>query len=155
MLVSSFNPAFTQITHAVGRLKKFQLVTSAIALSVVPISYVVLVMGAEPYSVFIVSITLTFITVFACMLLVKQIFEYSIKDYSRKVLFPAFIVTLLAPLLPFVIHWIMPQSFLRLVFVTIVSITCTCVLSYSVLLDNQEKEFIKSKFFEYVKKYRA
>lgn len=148
MLVSSFNPAFTQITHAVGRLKNFQIVTSIIALSVVPISYIVLKLGAEPYSVFVVSIFLTMITLFACMLLVKQIFNYSIRDYSRSVLLPSALISLFSPVLPLLIHILLPQSFLRLTLVTIVSIICTCILSYFLLLDFRERTFAKEQFYK-------
>ena len=152
MLFSSFNPAFTQVTHASGKLKKFQIITSIISLSVLPVSYVILKMGAEAYSVFIVSIVLTIISAFACMFLVKQVFRYSIRDYCFKVLLPALIITILSPIVPILISVLMPQSFIRLCIVIISSVICTCLWSYVILLDYKEKRFVIEKVSHFVKR---
>ena len=145
MLVSAFNPAFTQVIHATGNLKNFQVVTSIIALSVIPGAYFILSLGCDAYMVFIVSIIWQMITALVCMILVRKVFEYDVRDFIKTVILPSIFVALISPALPLLCIYYMPSSFIRLVVVSIVSIICTLSISYLCLLRVEEKVFIKRK----------
>lgn len=143
MLMSAFNPAFTQISHATGKVKLFQLATSALALLILPLSYFVLKTGAEPYSVFLVTIVMTLATLFVCMLVVKKIFPYSIREYCVQVLFPCLMVSVLVPVLPLLICYYMEPSFIRLLIVVGVCSILIIFLSYLIILRAKEREVVK------------
>ena len=154
MLASAFNPAFTQVSHATGRVKEFQLSTSFLALLILPLSYFVLKLGAEPYMVFVVTIIMTIITLFVCMLVVRKIFPYSIREYLTKVLGPCFLVIIISPLFPMMLSYYIQPSFGRLILTTMICTTCTLLLSYFIILQDKERLMVKEFLISYKNKFK-
>ena len=139
MVVSSLTTPISQVVHATGKLKVFQIVTSCVVCSIVPISWVVLKLGGDPVSVFWVSLIITIINQVVCVFLLKRVFQYSIRDYLTNVIFKCLLLTMLTFILPFVLHLIMPSSFIRLILVCIVEILIACVVAYFVAFNDSER----------------
>ena len=88
MLVTNFNPPVSQVVHATGKMKKYQIVTSIILTSMLPISWVFLHFGASPETVFGISLIISIINQIVCLIVLKGIFEYSIRKYLTDVMMP-------------------------------------------------------------------
>ena len=144
MVISSLHTPLTQIVHAVGRIKTFQLAISIIICSILPISWLCLKLGAEPTAVYWVSLIITILNQVICLFIVRALFPFSIKVYLRTVIIPCAIYSLICPILPLIPFYLMEESFLRLVTVVIVSIITSCVLSYFGVMDANERRMVKS-----------
>lgn len=70
---------------ATGRIKKFQLFVSSIALLNLPISYFALKFGATPEITMIVSIVLSYVLVFVRVFLLREMIGLPLKDYTSQI----------------------------------------------------------------------
>ena len=149
MLVSTFHTPMTQIVHATGKMKVFQITISCIICSIVPISWLFLKLGYGPNSTFIVSLILTIINIFASLTIVHSLFPFQYGEYFKKVLLPCVVATLFIPILPTIIRFLMNDSFWRLMLVGIADLISASVITYYFVLDKSEKrlvlDFIKKK----------
>lgn len=144
MLLGSLNVPVSQTIQAVGRIKDYQIAKVVIVTSVLPIAWFSLRMGGTAESVFYAMIFTSIIVQPISLILLHKVFEYSYTEYMKKVIFPCVMITILSPVLPFVISHIMTPSLLRLILVGGSSVI-SCILSvYLYALDKSEKEYINA-----------
>ena len=144
MVVSSLHTPLTQVVHAVGKMKAFQLTISIIICSILPISWVCLKLGADPTTVYWVSLIVSIINQVVCLFVVRAIFPFSIREYLRKVILPCVFFTILCPILPYLLYYFMPESFVRLLLVSLVTAIVAVSIVFVFILDEQERSVIKS-----------
>lgn len=142
MLFSSCNPPFTQVTHATGKMRNFHLITGLLTSLNIPISYVVLKLGATPIVVFVIAIVLTIISQVACVLIVRTYFAFGVLSYLKKVVIPCLIVTIIGPFVPLIISFSMSESFLRMVLVATSSVIAITVSVYYIAFNKDERSVI-------------
>lgn len=144
MVVSSLHTPLTQVVHAVGKMKSFQLTTSTIICSTLIFSWIFLKFGAEPTMVYWVSFIVTIINQIACLFVVRSIFPFSIRVYLKKVILPCMVFTIVSPILPFIVHYFMWESFARLLIVLFVSVIFEALIIYLFILDERERLIVQS-----------
>lgn len=149
MIISSLNTPVSQIVHATGKMRNYQLVTSVLICSILPVSWICLKIGYSPIAVYWVSIIVSIINQVACNLLLKKLFPYSIKEYIIKVILPCCCFVIIVPIIPLLISIYMPSSFVRLLLVTLVSVCFSLLVLYFIVLDKAEKNM----FLNFIKKY--
>lgn len=143
MLVTNFNPPISQIVHATGKMKKYQIVTSLVLTSILPISWISLQFGVSAEIVFWISLIVTAINQFICLLVLKGIFEYSIRDYISGVLYPCLIVLVVVFPFTYGIHELFDEGFHRLTLVTSVNLFVSIFAIYMLGLNVNERILIK------------
>jgi hypothetical protein len=150
MILSSLNTPLSQVVHASGKMKAYQVGTSIVVCSILPVAWVVLKMDGNPITVYIVCLTMTVVNQAVCLLLLKRIFPYSIREYLKNVIWPCAIVTIVATIFPVIIVILMKTSLVRMLLVAFVGVMSTAVSSYFLVLDQSEKsmiiEFIQKRF---------
>ena len=155
MILSSLNTPLSQVVHASGKMKAYQIGTSIVVCSILPVAWVSLKLGGNPIIVYIVCLVMTVINQGVCLLLLKKIFPYSIRDYMKNVIWPCAIVAIVATFFPIIIVLILKTSFVRLLLVAIVGVICTAASSYFLILNQTEKsmivEFIQKRFNKKIK----
>lgn len=140
MMVSNFNTPLSQVVHATGRMKKYQIVTSLLIISILPFSWILLKLGSSPISVYWCSLVLTILNQCVCLFVVRGIFPYSIKGYLKDVIFPCFVVVFLSAIIPFAIVYTMKPTIYRILLVSLSSWGAILFFSYQFGLDKIEKK---------------
>lgn len=143
MVVSSLNTPLSVTIQAVGKIRDYQIIRNIVTLLVVPISWVAMKLGANPTSVFIVTLAITLVVQPISMVLLHRVFPYSYKEYNHKVLLPCVIFTVLSPIIPYVMTLFLPEGFWRLVVVTVISIAISIAIAFVFVFDKKESELIK------------
>lgn len=151
MIITSMNTPLSQVVHATGKMKLYQVGTSITICTILPISWLFLKMGYSPVSTFIVSIVVTIINQGVCLILLKKIFPYSIRMYIKQVILPCFFLVVISPFLPYLTHHALDEGFLRFCLVVFVSIITTALFSYFLVLSRGEKDMI----IDYLKKFQS
>lgn len=141
-LICTLNTPCSQVAFAIGRINKYQIATSIVNLGLLPFSWLFLYWGYDAVSVFWITIIFSIINQFVCLFQLKDIFEYSIIEYSKIVILPCVLVTIVLPVLPIIVHNVMAESFLRFVFVFLTDILMGIVLIYLVVLTKNERIII-------------
>lgn len=143
MIVSSLNTPLTQVVHATGKMKKYQICTSVVVCLVLPFSWIILRMGGSPVIVYIISLFIVAINQVVCLIVLKMIFPYSIKEYLIKVIVPCLILSVTATAIPLIIHLLINPSFFRLAVVALIGVIGTVYFTYIIVLNNSEKRLVK------------
>lgn len=131
------------VVHATGNLKLYSIVTSLITLLVLPLGFLVLRLGMNPNSVFIISFLVTFINFIVSLLLLHSLVSFSLKDYVVKVILPLFIMFFVAIPLPLAARLLMSPGLWRFIIVLIVSSVSTLLTGYYIVLNKVERNFVK------------
>lgn len=144
-MIDSISNPFMTASSATGKVKVYQSIVGGILISIVPIAYIVLKLGGDPYSVFIVHIAVGIVAFIARLFIVKQLIHLSAREYFSKVIFRCFLVFLPSFLLAVFIKKWMPYgiiySILNIFIIVFFSVLCSFLFG----LSQNEKSFILNK----------
>ena len=153
VIIDAMAGAFMVAAQSTGRIRVYQSVIGGILLSIVPISYLVLKLGAEPSSVFVVHL---FICVFAFIVrlfIIHSMISFPLRNYFYQVLLRCLFVLLLAVPLPIVLLYVFPATLWIGLWVCVVSVVTMLLSSFVIGLTGDEKKFVIMKMKELGKKY--
>lgn len=144
-LLTPFSSPCSIANQATGKVKKFQMIVGCLLMMILPISYIVLKMGAPSYSVFIVHFCVEAVAVFARMYMLRNLIELPLIEYIKHVFTNVLIVLIVSAPIPYLIHNSMNYSFIRLITVCITCFTTTGISIYIFGLTSVEKDFLLEK----------
>ena len=141
-LIDTISYPLMAAAQATGKIKLYQAVVGGVLLLNAPIAFVVLTFGAAPYSVFIVSISITFIAFIVRLFILKRLIDFSFWQFIGKVFLPVVFCALISFVIPYFVRNMLNTSFIRLCVTVIVSVICVALSGYFVALSKNEKQWI-------------
>ncbi len=141
-MIDVFNPPVSFMVHATGKMKKYQVVRAVISFVSLPVAYLLLDAGNEPYYVFIVAFFFSAIKQTISIIILRSLITFSAKTYLKEVILPMFLVTVSSCILPLLVHLIMPYGWLRLFFVVIVAFISVVVSTLFLGLNKNERKLV-------------
>lgn len=148
MIDALVNPLMVSAA-ATGRIKKYQTIVGGILLSIVPVAYIVLKIGAPPESVFIVQIVIYIFAFLARLLIIKKMIALSIADYTKTVLCRCFLVFIISFLIPLGLSQSLNNSTIKSLSIITFSILSCLIFSYLIGLTSHERNFINKKLYKF------
>ena len=144
-LLNPFSSPCSIANQATGNVKRFQTVVGTLLMLILPVSYLVLKLGAPAYSVFIVHFCIEFIAIFTRMYMLRKMIHLPIADYFTNIFIKVAVVVIASVAVPVIVHTHMNDGFFRFVLVCI-----ACLLSVSVAvwlfgLTSTERSFLFEK----------
>ena len=138
--------------QATGKVKVYQMVVGGLLLLILPISYLVLKMGAPAYSVFVVHFCVESIAQFSRMYMLRNLINLPVLQYFRHIYIPIIITVLVSIVFPIWVLNLFDEGLLRFIIVG-----CSCaisvVLSVVILgLTANERSFIFFKISQIFKR---
>lgn len=138
-IISNLNAATSNVVHATGKMKNYQFWGSLVKISSVPIAFVVLKYYKQP--------ELALLVVFICrtaghivgLFIVRDLVNLSLRQYLLKVVIPIMIVIMLSLGVSLPIHFLMNEGFMRLLLVTIVSVSTAGLSLYYIAFEKHER----------------
>lgn len=147
-LLHTFSNPCSIANHATGNVKTYQAVVGGVLLLIIPVSYIVLKLGAPAYSVFIVHFILEIIAQIIRMILLKKMIQLPIKSYAQYIYIPVILVVLVSSPLPIYIHNQLSEGLLRFLIVGVVSVFSASLSVFFIGLTRNERKFISNKILE-------
>lgn len=126
LIYTTSNPCVIA-NQATGKVKVYQIVVGGILLTILPISYIVLKLGAPAYSVFIVHFCVEAVAQFSRMFMLRKLINLSLWQYMKNIYIPIICTVVVAVILPIVVHMQFEEGWLRFIVVGF-----TCVLSVGI-----------------------
>jgi hypothetical protein len=117
--------------QATGKVKVYQAVVGGILLMILPISYIVLKLGAPAYSVFIVHFCVESMAQIARMYMLRKLIDLPMRRYLQHIYAPVVMVVLISCLLPL---YIQNQLSIGLIRFLLVGITCVISVGITTLI---------------------
>ena len=145
------NPFWSGV-QAIGKLKKYIVVGSLIFLSAFPLSYVSLKLGFSPVVVFQVLTIVRIIYLLITIRIFCQLIDFSINTYLVQVICPIIMVFLLSGILAILLSPYLKSDLWGILLMTIFCIAITLTSIYIVGISKQERNILKSKIFQFIKK---
>lgn len=144
MVISSLNTPISQVVHATGKMRNYQVGTSLAICLIIPVSWIFLKLGYDAPTVYWISLFITIINQIVCLVLLKRVFNYSYKEYLLRVIMPCCVFLILAIITPFLITRFVGQSYVRLFVNSLVSLITSIAIAYVVMLEPSEKILVKT-----------
>lgn len=144
-LIDSLSGPLITAMMATGKIKNYQIVTGTILFSALPLSYLIIKLGAPPQGAVFASIFTSVIALFSRLIFLKRGINLSISRFAHKVIFNVLAITFVAIIPPYLIYTAMESSLLRLVAVTGISLSSSAILIFFYGLNKTERSFILDK----------
>jgi O-antigen/teichoic acid export membrane protein len=138
-LINSVSYPIVAAIQATGKNKLQQIVQGSIFFLNLPISFIVLLLGFPAYSVMIIVICLTFITLVSRVIILRMLISFSVIQFFKKVIQPICIVSILSAVFPILLSLLWKQNLLRFFIITSISIISICVCIYLIGLSKAER----------------
>jgi hypothetical protein len=137
------NPMITAML-ATGNIRNYQLVVGGIQLLNIPISYVLLRMGAAPEVTVVVAIALSQVCLFARMLMLSRATGFPVGEFVRKVYAKSILIVLpCAALVPALFEFIKPAGVLGAAVSVVLCIVWTGAVIYIIGMDSDERNMVR------------
>lgn len=134
---------------ATGRIRKYMLIVSGVIFANIPISYIALLLGSEPWVTMCISIGLSIVAVFVRAYLLKGLIGFPFGRYVAVIIRIGIVSLALLLICRFVIYGA-AQTFLQLILWTI-AIVFVILILYAIILPKEDRRFVigfvKNKLF--------
>lgn len=150
LLVNSMSTPVMTAVNATGKIKKYQVTIGTIQLLIVPISYIVLLVGAKAESVFVVYLFITIIAQISRLLILRPLIKLSIREFFKKVYYPALKVFFVSSFIPTMIWINYSQTDALFVIELFVCVLSATICIYYLGLGKDERNFVLLKIKERV-----
>ena len=128
---------------ASGKIRKYQSVIGGLLLSIVPIAYVVLKLGGNPISAFIVHLLICIVAFISRVYIVAPLTHISPAVFFKKVVIRCCEVGIVSTVIPLLLYFVLDDNVLSDIAIIISSIMSVCAVSYFLGLDKQERLYLK------------
>ena len=137
--------------QATGKVKVYQAVVGGLLLLILPISYIVLKMGAPAYSVFIVHFCVESVAQFARMYMLRNMIDLPLLSYVKNIYLPIMGVVLLSVVLPMLVYNNMQEGIIRLLAVGMTCVVSVAMTSLFIGMTRSERTFLIDKSLRVLK----
>ena len=131
--------------QATGKVKRYQAVCGSILLMILPISYILLLLGCPAYSVFIAHFVMEAIAQLARMIMLRPLIGIGLKDYIVNIYSRIALVVVSALIPPFIAYNVMGSGIMRFFVLGIICVMSVPVCAYYLGLNSNERVFVMSK----------
>lgn len=135
---------------ASGKIIRYQILIGGLQLIILPLSYIVLKIGAPAYSVFIVNLLVCAIAFVTRLGVVAPLTLIEPKIFFRKVIVRCFLVSILSFLPPFALYLCLDNSFVNNITIITVSIISAIINTLIWGLTKTERSYIFYKLKQYL-----
>ena len=144
LIYTTANPCIIA-NQATGKVKIYQMVVGGILLLILPISYVVLKLGAPAYSVFIVHFCIESVAQFSRMYMLRKLIHLPLWQYMKNIYIPIVSTVVIAIILPLVVRMQVAEGWLRFLAVGFTCVLSVGASSYFIGFTKQERVFFLDK----------
>lgn len=144
LIYTTANPCIIA-NQATGKVKIYQMVVGGILLLILPISYVVLKLGAPAYSVFIVHFCIESLAQFSRMYMLRKLIHLPLWQYMKNIYIPIVSTVAIAIILPLVVRMQFAEGWLRFLAVGFTCVLSVGASSYLIGFTKQERVFFLDK----------
>ena len=148
-LIDATNGPLAAAALATGRIRKYELILSSIYISNIPISYIALLLGANPTIVIVISVILSLVALVARSLLLKNMMNFPCLKY----LFLVFKVLFVSAVVIVGMKYLIGEQINSIWGFVLYSILIVAVIIifYGLIIDKDDREYvfviIKKKVF--------
>ena len=151
ILVDCMSGTIIPAVQATGKIKVYQIAVGTTLLLAVPLSYLFLKLGFPPEITMIIAIFLSGICLFIRLIIIRNLFDIKIAEYTKGVIFYNIAISGVSCILPLVLCYFGPQTFANLILVSVISLISTVSTIYFIGLKRGERRMLTKIITEKIK----
>ena len=128
--------------QATGKVKIYQTVVGGILLSILPVSYVVLKLGGNPQSVFIVHLVICAVAFIVRLFIIRPMIGLQIGRYFKDVIFRCLFVGGTAFVVPLILKYFLGNTAWTSVLICAVSVFSAGAISFCIGMTSGERKVL-------------
>ena len=137
---------------ATGKIRNYQLVVGGCQMMNLPVSYILLRLGAIPETVLIVAIAISQLCLATRLYMLRGLIGLKASDFIKKVYLNVVVVTILSAIIPFVLSNVLGNDFLSFIVLCMITIFSTLIVEFYVGCTMKERQFVVSKVKTIIRK---
>ena len=149
-ILESYTHTIGATIQATGNIKKYQVIVGGILLLNMPISYVFLKLGNEPYFVMLISIVLTVISLIVRTSIISKYLNVSKKYFYTHVFIKPILIGLTTFFLAIQISKLVQPVFLHIIITILISSISTIFLIVLIGINTNERLILKNKLYKVI-----
>lgn len=156
MIVNSLLESFTYVMgtsiQATGKIRWYQIIVGCTILLNLPLAWLLLKLGLEPFFILFVCVGLSCVTLLERLVIMRCLLGISLWQFVRQVFGKAAEVTLLASVVPVVLHMCLPDGWIKfsgVIFCSVVSVLATV---WGIGLTLGERDYCRQLVRNYLKR---
>lgn len=142
ILIETFSYPLLTVAQASGRVALYQVVVGVTIWLNLPLSYYILKLGAPPEATVLIAISLGIICLILRLFLVHRCSGLAIHKFLRNVLIRSGLVTLIAPIFPYLAEYFLEPTWERFLLVCVLCVISVGLCSLFVGLSHDERKGI-------------
>lgn len=150
LIYTTANPCVVA-NQATGKVKLYQIVVGGILLTILPISYIVLKLGAPAYSVFIVHFCVESVAQFSRMFMLRKLIKLPLWQYLKNIYIPIVCTIVVAVICPLLVHLQMEEGWLRFIAVGFTCVASVGLSAFFIGFTKHERQFFWDKALRILK----
>lgn len=145
VLLNPFSSPLTIANQATGHIKTYQIVVGCTLMSILPVSYCALKLGAPAYSVFVIHFIIETIAVYLRMYMMRNLIKLPFRHYFRYLYLPVLSTVIVSIVCPIIVHTQIEEGWLRFIAVGLTSLVSVGGGIFVLGLTKPEREFFMLK----------
>ena len=138
--------------QATGKIRNYQIIMGSFLLMNIPIAYANLKMGYSVNYTTIAFVILELTSLCVRLFMANKLTGMSVKEYIQNVIQPTMIIIVIPVIIAMIPHFMISNSFLKLVIVCSIYCLLFAVLMFRFAFDEGQREHIKSKIQHLLKR---
>lgn len=143
-LVDTYSRSLINANNATGDIKVYQLVIGGLNLTVLPIAYIILKLGAPAESTVLVSVVVSLVGLYPRIYFNKKHFPVTYIDFTLKVIIPTLVVSAIGFIAPYLVSRMLPDTIWSLILVIIISCISSAITIFLLGCTSEERNFAVS-----------
>lgn len=151
MCESISSPLITAML-ATGKIRNYQLVVGGFQMMNLPVSYILLRLGAFPETVLIVAIVISQLCLASRLYMLRGLIGLKARDFIKKVYINVTVVTMLSTVIPFVLASTLEDNIWSFIMLCATAFSSTLFVEFYVGCTARERQFVVSKVKTIIRK---
>lgn len=139
-LVNNLNAAISNVVHATGIMRDYQLLGSIVRLCSVPLAFVLIKFYDMPELALGAVLICAVFTHLVSLIISKRIFGLHLREYTINVVFPIVLVSCVSLIIVWSSHCFLTEGILRVIVSSVFSIISVCSLFFYVAFNDGERQ---------------
>lgn len=140
VLLGCFHSPMVQVIHATGKMRKFQIITSMVITSILPLSWICFKIGLNPNWAYWVTILIYIVNQIIGMKMVKQVFDYAYTSFIKEVIIRSILFSIITSVSALLLLELMTPSFIRFIIICLVTALASLGSTCMIMLNKYERK---------------
>ena len=145
ILVQKFSSPLATAVASTGRIKKYETLVNGLMLTILPLAYLTLQLGAPPYAVFIIYLIVVILAYALTLNISLPIIRLPLRQYIEHTIVPCARVIFFSIIPPIAFKLLLPHTPMLAMLDIALTLAVAITASFFCAIDPQERQLIKNK----------